>query len=55
MQNVVTEFTTGLSGETMWGAFAPVVPLIIAVTVFALGLYFIRRAVRKASKAKPGI
>lgn len=55
MENVVTALQTSISGDAMWNAFGTVVPLIASVTVFALGFYFIRKAIKKAAKAKPGV
>ena len=54
MQAVVTALTTQLDAGALWGALTPLVPLIGVVTLFSLGLFFFRRAVKKLGKGKAG-
>ena len=55
MENVVTSISSAITGDQMWNAFGTVVPLVAAVTIFALGMYFIRRSIKHASKGKGGV
>ena len=55
MDNVVTSISSAITGDAMWNSFGTVVPLIAAVSIFALGLYFIKRSIKNASKGKGGV
>lgn len=55
MENVVTALTTTLSAENLWGVIGKAVPLIGVVTLFGLGFFLVRRAVKKLGKAKTGM
>lgn len=55
MNTVVTSLTTQLSANNLWGIVGDAVPFIAITVLFALGFYLVRRAVKKASKAKAGI
>lgn len=44
----------GLTSTAIWGQVAEVAPLVGSLTLVALGIYFVRRAVKKASKGKGG-
>ena len=52
MEAFITSLTTGLSSDAMWGALTPLAPLIIAVVLFALALYFTRKVTKGAAKGK---
>lgn len=51
----VEALTTGLTADAIWGAITPFLPIIISVTLVSLGIYFIRRIVKKAGKGKGGM
>lgn len=55
MENVISALTnssTGLSAETMFGVVADLVPFIVMIVPIALGVYFLRKLVKGAGKAK---
>ena len=55
MSNVVsalTNSTTGLNASTMFGVVADLVPFIVMIVPVALGVYFLRKLVKGAGKAK---
>lgn len=51
----VSALETGLTADAIWGAITPFLPVIITVTLVSLGIYFIRRIVKKAGKGKGGM
>lgn len=55
MSEVITNLTTTLSADNLWGVFADAVPLIGVVTLVALGFFLVRRAVKKLSKMRGGV
>ena len=55
MSAVVTKLTTTLSAENLWGVFGEAVPIIGVTVLVALGFYLVRKAIKKASKAKAGV
>lgn len=55
MSAVVSSLTTTLSAENLWGVFGEAVPIIGVTVLVALGFYLIRKAIKKASKAKAGV
>lgn len=52
MSAVVTALTTGITSEAMFGTLKEIVPVIITILPFALGLYFLRKLVKGAGKGK---
>ena len=55
MSSVVTALTnssTGLTADTMFGVVADLVPFIVMIVPVALGVYFLRKLVKGAGKAK---
>lgn len=55
MSNVIsalTNSTTGLSASTMFGVVADLVPFIVMIVPVALGVYFLRKLIKGAGKAK---
>ena len=55
MEAVITKLTTTLSADALWGVFGEVVPIIGITVLVALGFYLVRKAIKKASKAKAGV
>lgn len=55
MDAFVTALSTALSASNLWGALTPIAPLIGVLVVFALSVYFVRRAVSGAGKGKARI
>lgn len=55
METVVTSLTSTLSADNLWGVFGTAVPIIGVTVLVALGFYLIRKAIKKASKAKAGV
>lgn len=52
MEDVITALTTGLTPAVFLGQIEALVPFIIVIVPIALGLYFLRRLVKGASRAK---
>lgn len=51
----VSALEAGLTADAIWGAITPFIGVIITVTLVSLGIYFIRRIVKKAGKGKGGM
>lgn len=51
----VSALQEGLTADTIWAAITPFIPVIITVTLVSLGIYLIRRIVKKAGKGKGGM
>lgn len=51
----VQALESGLTADAIWGAITPFIGVIITVTLVSLGIYFIRRIVKKAGKGKGGM
>lgn len=45
----------GLTADAIWGAINPFLPVVIVITLASLGIYFMRRITKKASKGKGGM
>lgn len=55
MESVISALTnssTGLTSSTMFGVVADLVPFIVMIVPVALGVYFLRKLVKGAGKAK---
>lgn len=52
MAGVVTKLTEGLTADVFFGVIKDLMPLVITMVPIALGLYFLRRLVSGAGKAK---
>lgn len=52
MEAVITAITAQITAANLWGALGAVVPVIGIVLLFVLGLTFVRRTVKGASKGK---
>lgn len=50
--SALTNSTTGLTANTMFGVVADIVPFIVMIVPVALGVYFLRKLVKGAGKAK---
>ena len=50
--SALTNSTTGLNATTMFGVVADLVPFIVMIVPVALGVYFLRKLVKGAGKAK---
>lgn len=52
MQAVISALTTGVTSEVMFGTLAQIIPFVITLIPFALGLMFLRKLVKGAGKGK---
>lgn len=52
MDAVVTALTTALTPTVLYAQIADIVPLLVILVPFALGLYFLRKVVKGSSKGK---
>lgn len=52
MSAIVSALKTGITSDVMFGTLAEIVPVIITILPFALGLYFLRKLVKGAGKGK---
>ena len=50
--SALTNSSTGLTASTMFGVVADLAPFIIMIVPVALGVYFLRKLVKGAGKAK---
>ena len=50
--SALTNSTSGLTASTMFGVVADLVPFIVMIVPVALGVYFLRKLVKGAGKAK---
>ena len=50
--SALTNSTTGLTASTMFGVVADIVPFIVMIVPVALGVYFLRKLIKGAGKAK---
>lgn len=52
MEAVITALTSGLTPAVYFDTLADIVPFIITIVPVALGVYFLRKLVKGAGKAK---
>lgn len=52
MSAVITALTTALTEEKFFSVIAELVPFIVVMVPIALGVYFLRKLVKGAGKAK---
>lgn len=52
MSEVITALTTGITADTIFAVVADIVPFIVTMVPIALGVYFLRKLVKGAGKAK---
>ena len=50
--SALTNAETGLTGATLTGVMTDIVPFIVIVVPVALGLHFVRKLIKGASKGK---
>ena len=50
--SALTNSSSGLTANTMFGVVAGLVPFIVMIVPVALGVYFLRKLVKGAGKAK---
>lgn len=50
--SALTNSSTGLTASTMFGVVEDLVPFIVMIVPIALGVYFLRKLVKGAGKAK---
>ena len=55
MQSIVTQLTTGVTAQTIWGVVSDIMPFVIIMIIVSLGLVVLRRVIGKAGKGKAGI
>lgn len=55
MNAFITELETTLTSSALWGAVAPAATVVSVILLFAVGVYFLNRVLRKGSRAKAGI
>lgn len=52
MEGIVSQLTTGITADGLFGTVADVMPFIILMIGFAFGYRVLRKAVKGASKGK---
>lgn len=52
MADIVTALNTGITSNTLFGTVADLMPWVITLTIASLGLYFLRKLIKGASKGK---
>lgn len=52
MANVVTSLGTTLTAETLSGAFGAVIPFLAIIVPVAIGVYYLRKLIKGAGKAR---
>ncbi len=52
MEKIVTQLTTGVTAEGLFGTVSQVFPFVIVMIGFAFGYKVLRKAVKGASKGK---
>ena len=55
MTDFVTAASTDLTAPNLWGQVVPVAGMVGALTLFSIGIYFLRKALRGAGKGKARI
>lgn len=52
MDAVISALTTGITAETIFTVVADLVPFIVVMVPISLGVYFLRKLIKGAGKAK---
>lgn len=52
MAEVVSQLNTGITSATLFGTVSDLMPWVITLTIASLGLYFLRKLIKGASKGK---
>lgn len=55
MEDIVTQLTTGITSEGLFGTVAEIIPFVIIMIGFAFGYKVLRKAVKGASKGKASV
>lgn len=55
MSAITSQLTTGITPATIFGVVSDIIPFVIVMIIIALGFYVLRKAIKKAGKAKAGI
>lgn len=51
----LTDSTTGITQATLWSSLTTLVPVLKITIPFALGVYFLRKVIKKLQKGRAGI
>ncbi len=52
MTGIISQLNTGITSDTLFGTVGQLMPWVITMTIASLGLYFLRKLVKGASKGK---
>lgn len=52
MQEIVSQLNTGITSNTLFATVGELMPWVITLTIASLGLYFLRKLIKGASKGK---
>lgn len=52
MADIISQLKTELTADKLWGAVTPVAGILGVLILFSIGVYFLRKALRGASKGK---
>ncbi len=52
MTEIVSQLNTGITSATLFGTVGQLMPWVITLTIASLGLYFLRKLIKGASKGK---
>lgn len=52
MGDIIKELQTELTAQNLWSAVTPVAGILGVLILFSIGVYFLRKALRGASKGK---
>lgn len=55
MENIVTQLTTGITSEGLFGTVAEIIPLVVIMVGFAFGYKVLRKVIKGASKGKSNV
>lgn len=55
MESIVTQLTTGITSDGLFGTVAEIIPFVIIMIGFAFGYKVLRKAVKSASKGKANV
>lgn len=52
MEAIITQLNAGITSDTLFGTVGQLMPWVITMTIACLGLYFLRKLIKGASKGK---
>lgn len=55
MEGIVTQLTTGITSDGLFGTVGEIIPFVVIMIGFAFGYKVLRKAVKGASKGKANI